>query len=219
MNRHTVRQWLPLIISVLWVFCATAMLLLFNRYILMTLPLGLRMVLMLLNYWALAAVPLFLGLRSHYRPFQKEHLGMQLLWGLVIAIGISLVCTLLPHLLGLGQYVGGDYGYTEPWQFIYQLIYYVAAVGLVEEFVFRGFIFHRLRLLFHSEWTAIWISSALFGLFHFGSGDILQILSTGLMGVFWCLCRKKLRHCTLLSLIIAHGIYDWLICLWAYIFR
>lgn len=218
MIRSVTRLWLPLVVSVIWVFLATALMLLFNRYLLMSLPLGLRMVLMILTYWALAAVPLIFAVRDRYRPFPAEKLGLQLLWGLGIGAALSAVCTLLPHLLGWGHLVGGGQTYyTQLWQFAYQLVYYVAAVGLVEEFIFRGFLFHRLRLLFRSEWAAILISSALFGLFHFGSGDVLQMLSTGLLGGVFCLCRKKLRHCTLLSLIIAHGIYDWMIIVWAFL--
>ena len=39
-----------------------------------------------------------------------------------------------------------------------------------------------------------------------------------LLGVVLCLCRLKIRHCTLLSLVIAHGVYDALISVFASIF-
>ena len=34
------------------------------------------------------------------------------------------------------------------------------------------------------------------------------------MGLLYCLYREKVKDCTLLSLIIAHGLYDGLIVLW-----
>lgn len=216
MRKH--KLWFSLIVSVLWAFFALVLLMLYNQSLMRTLPLGLRMVVNLVVRWSLAAVPLVFAIRERYRSFQKEKLGLQLLWGLGIGVGMSMICTLIPHLLGLGDYVGGHYGYTKLWQFAYELVYLVAGVALVEEFLFRGYFYHRLRLLFRSEWAAIWISSGLFGLFHW-SGGILQVLVTGLLGLFWCLCRKKLRHCTLLSLILAHGLYDWLIVCWAHIFQ
>ena len=218
MIRTIIKHWIPLVVSTFWIFFATAVVVLFNRYLLMRLPLGLRMVLMFINYWSIAAVPVFFALRERYLPFQKNKMALQGLWGLVIGVGLSLAVTFVPHLLGLGHLVGGDQKYSHLWQFIYQLLYYLAAVAAVEEFLFRGFLYHKLLLLFRKEWVAIVVSSILFGLFHFGSGDILQVLSTGAMGMLLCLCRKKLRHCTLLSLIIAHGLYDWLICLWAWVF-
>ena len=219
MSPRRLHLLLQLAISVLWIFFSTAMLLLFNQYILMLLPLGARMILTFITYWALAAVPLIFTIKYRYCPFQTNHLCLQLLWGVGIGGAMSVVCTLLPHLLGLGRFLGGNMGFSKPWQFIYQFVYFVAAVGLVEEFLFRGFLYHRVRLLFHREWVAILITSVLFGLFHFGYGDILQILSTGLIGAFFCLCRQRLRYCTLLSLVIAHGVYDWLICFWAWFFR
>lgn len=211
------KLWFSLTVSVLWAFFALGLLILYNSYLMSALPLGVRIPLNLMLRWSLAAVPLVFAIREKYRPFQREGLGRQLFWGLTIGVGMSLICTLVPHLLGLGKYFGGNYGYTRLWQFGYELVYLVAGVALVEEFLFRGYFYHKLRLLFRSEWVAIFLSSALFGLFHW-SGGILQMLITGLLGVFWCLCRKKLRHCTLLSLIIAHGLYDWLIIIWAHIF-
>lgn len=95
-------------------------------------------------------------------------------------------------------------------------VFYLTSVGAVEEYIFRGFLVKRLEKLISSQWAVIGISSLFFGLFHVMSGDVLQILITGLIGAFYCLCHKKLPHCSLLSLVIAHGLYDWLIDLWAF---
>ncbi len=43
----------------------------------------------------------------------------------------------------------------------------------------------------------------------------LQMLFTAFLGVIFCLCKRYLKHCSTLSLIIAHGVYDALITVFA----
>jgi len=66
----------------------------------------------------------------------------------------------------------------------------------------------------NSKWFAIIISSLLFGLFHIFNGNIIQIFVTAFIGFLYCVFREKIKGCTLLSLIIAHGVYDAMIVLW-----
>ena len=66
--------------------------------------------------------------------------------------------------------------------------------------------------------AAFVISSVLFGLFHIFSGSIVQVILTAMIGLLLCICKRKIRHCTLLSLILAHGIYDALISVWSFVF-
>ena len=140
---------------------------------------------------------------------------MNILCVIILGAAMSVVLTLTPNLLGFGQYFDSGKRYQYLWQFIYELFYCVLAVGAVEEFVFRGFIYERIKNIGKNEMTAVIGSSVLFGLFHIFGGNILQIFMTALMGAFWCACRLKIKNCTTLSLIVAHGIYDWLITVWA----
>lgn len=211
------RQWLSLGIGIAWVFCAYVLIKLLLRYVPNDFPSQLRMPLIIGCNWLIGLGPLVLSIRDKHRFFETKRLDLQLLWGLAAALVPSLLLTVLPHLVGLGHMVGGSAHYT-PMALLREGITYLIAVALVEEFVFRGFVYRRLKQLIPSEWAVMWISSGLFGLFHFMNGDFLQPLVTGALGFFWCLCRKKLPHCTLLSLIVGHAVYDWLICLWAYIF-
>ncbi|MBD5143894.1 MAG: CPBP family intramembrane metalloprotease, partial [Ruminococcus sp.] len=73
----------------------------------------------------------------------------------------------------------------------------------------------KIKGVFGSEAVAVIGSSILFGLFHILGGDIGQMLVTGFLGILFCLCRKKIKDCSTLSLIIMHGIYDALITVWA----
>jgi len=62
-----------------------------------------------------------------------------------------------------------------------------------------------------SRWFPILVSSILFGLFHVFNWNLIQILLTMLMGIYWCVCREKVERCTLLSLIIAHALHNTLL--------
>lgn len=195
---------------------------LFNQYLLMLLPLPARMVSMIPVYWLIALAPFVIkalrGDRLADYGFSAEKLPCQILTGLTIGVLMSLVLTLLPHLAGLGSWVDNGTRYQHPWQFVYEFVYCTAAVGCVEEFVFRGFLYHKLNHL-SGETAAILISSALFGLFHLFGGSIAQVVMTALLGAFFCLCRKWFRNCTTFSLILAHGVYDALIAVWLFVFR
>ncbi len=190
----------------------------FQQKFLMQLSLLARMAASIFVYWAIALVPLGVMVIAGDKPgdygFRKEGMPSQMLWGLAVGGILSFVLTLLPHLLGYGEWVNNGRYYQYFWQFVYEFSYTVLAVGAVEEFVFRGFVYSKVKALGNSETMAVIVSSLLFGLFHFLSGNILQIILTGCLGAFLCICRLKIKHCSTLSLIIAHGVYDGLISVW-----
>ncbi len=207
-----------LVIGFLGSIAGTYGVILFNQFVLIRLPLGLRMASMILMYWLIAAVPIIAAAVHKMRlsdfGFTKNKLGVQILWGLPIGAAMSVVLTLMPHLLGFGEYFSSGKNYQYLWQFVYELFYCVLAIGAVEEFVFRGFIYEQIKKIGKNETTAVIASSVLFGLFHIFGGNILQMLMTAVIGAFFCACRLKIKNCTILSLIVAHGFYDWLIVLW-----
>lgn len=196
--------------------CCTAA---FGRLLLPALPMWLRMLTMPPAYWLIALAPALIMRLEGDKPvdygFSRNNIPSQLLTGLLIALGMSLAFTLLPHMLGFGEHVDNGHRYKYLWQFVYEFIYCVIAIGFTEEFVFRGFVYARLKSMFSGEMPAIIVSSVLFGLFHVLGGNIVQMLVTALLGGLFCLCRLKIKSCSTLSLIIAHGIYDALISLWA----
>ncbi len=194
----------------------------FNQYVLMSLPFFVRMVLMIVTYWSIALVPFCMVVFNKEKwsdyGFSKEKIGCQVLIGLGIALCMSFVFTVIPHLAGKNDWVNNQHQYQYMWQFIYDFVDYIFAIALVEEFVFRGFFYRKLEVLFGSAVGAIIGSSVLFGLFHFGGGNIVQIFLTGIIGTIFCICRIKIKNCTLLSAVIAHGVYDALITVWLNVF-
>lgn len=194
-------------------------LVMFNSYLLMSIPLVARMVAMIVLYWLVALVPAVIMLVDKEKlsdyGFSAEKIPLQIVVGVIIGVLMSVVLTLIPHLAGYGEYFNSGNDYNQPWQFVYEFIYCIIAVGFVEEFIFRGFIFSRVKSLGRNNIVAVIVSSVLFGFFHIFGGNPLQIFTTALIGAFFCLCRLKIKNCTLLSLIIAHGVYDALITVWS----
>lgn len=205
------------IIAVCGVFACVFGIRLFNQYLLMSFPLATRMVLMIVIQWSLFLVPGILMLTQKERfgdfGFTKKNMPQQILIGIVLAVLMSGVLTVLPILLGLKDMVGST-SYTQAWQFIYQFFFAIFGVALTEELVFRGYLFHNLLKIKNSRWFAIIISSVIFGLFHIFSGNLIQIFTTAVIGFIYCMAREKIKGCSILSLIVAHGLYDAMIVLW-----
>ena len=191
----------------------------FNQFVMMSLSLGMRMVSMILTYWLIALIPIVVMLANKDRltdyGFSKNKIWTQIIVGILIGVVMSVVLTLMPHLFGLGEFVDSGKRYVYLWQFAYEFLYCILAVGLVEEFVFRGFIFEKTKRIGGKDIIAVTISSVLFGVFHLFSGNIVQMLMTAFLGALFCVCRLKIKNCSTLSLIIGHGVYDAMITVFA----
>ena len=193
--------------------------LMFNRYLLISLPLAARMVCMVVSYWLIALVPIFMMRWSKQSinsiGFTKEKMGMQVVIGMVSGLVIASLYFLVPYFMGFGAVVDNGSRYTKLWQFAFELMYFIVAVGAVEEIVFRGFVYSQIKEIFKNEWVAIIGSSALFGLFHILIGNMVQVCITTIIGFIFCMVRYKIKGCTILSLIIMHGVYDFMIMLYS----
>lgn len=191
----------------------------FNRFVLMSLPIVIRMVCMILTYWLIALIPAIVMIVNKDKltdyGFSKEKIGMQIIVGILIGTVMSVLLTLIPHQIGFGEFVDSGKRYKYLWQFIYEFFYCIFAIGLVEEFVFRGFIFEKIKRVAGKDIIAVIISSVFFGVFHFFSGNLVQMVMTACIGAFFCFCRLKIKNSSTLSLIIGHGVYDALITVFA----
>lgn len=211
------RPVLQSIIAICGVFIAVYGLRLFNEHLLFKFSLFPRMILMVITQWTLFLVPAILMRIQNEKfgglGFSKDKIPKQILSGILLALVMSAILTVLPILLGFRDMVGSA-SYKHVWQFLFEFIYTILGVALAEELVFRGYLFHKLLQIKNSRWFAIILSSVLFGLFHIFSGDIIRVFMTAIIGFIYCIYREKVKDCTLLSLIIAHGLYDGLIVLW-----
>lgn len=207
-----------IIIGYIGVMLCTLGLVMFFKYVLMSLPLVLRMAAGIIFYWIIALVPLIIIFASKEKftdyGFAKEHIPKQIITGIGLGITLSFVFTVIPHLLGYGEYFNSGKEYTHIWQYVYEFVYCIIAIGSVEELVFRGFFYVRLQRITNNS-AALIISSILFGAFHIFGGNIAQLITTAFLGALFCIFRSKIKNFTLLSLIIMHGIYDALITVWS----
>ena len=213
------KEWIFLIVGFFGAMLGLYGVIAFNRFVLMSLPLVLRMVCMPIVYWLIALIPIIVMFVNKDKlveyGFVKDKIQLQIIVGVLIGIAMSVILTLIPHLLGIGEYVDNGKRYEYLWQFIYEFFYCILAVGFVEEFVFRGFVYKKIKTISQKDIIAIIVSSVLFGAFHLFGGNIIQMMMTSFIGAFFCFCRLKIKNCSTLSLIIAHGVYDALITVFA----
>lgn len=206
-----------LLIAIFGTFVSVFGIFMFNQHLLMSFSQPLRMILIIIMQWLLFLVPGILMIVNKEKlsdiGFRKEKIALQVAIGVLLAVSMSLVLTVFPIILGFKDMVGNTV-YTQTWKFVYQFIYAIFGVALAEELIFRGYIFNKLLEIKNSKWFAIIISSLLFGLFHIFNGNIIQVFMTAFLGLLFCIFREKIKGCTLLSLIIAHGVYDAMIVLW-----
>ena len=214
------KAMVQLTISITGVFITLYAVILFNQHLLMTFTLETRMVLMILSQWILFLVPGILMWRNRERiadfGFKRNNIFKQIVTGIVLALIMSLLLTVIPILLGFEEMVSSNQ-YTRLWQFLYGFGYTIIGVALVEELIFRGYIFHKLLQLKDNKVFAILLSSGLFGLFHIFNGNLIQVLLTTIIGIIYCILREKIPSCTTLSLIVLHGVYDALITVWVFL--
>lgn len=149
---------------------------------------------------AVRGVPLARGLG-----FSTDGLARQATVALILfAVTISFV--LVPALFGADA-VGEPE--TRTFQFIYQIVKVMIFVGLGEELVWRGYVLTQASLALGSEKAGIFVSSMLFGLWHYPvGGDLLQVVGAALLGLLYALARYRIKRCSTLATGLAHGLHD-----------
>jgi uncharacterized protein len=87
------------------------------------------------------------------------------------------------------------------------LLYYtVITAGVTEELLFRGYLLPRLELLIRNRQAAIFLSSLLFGLGHYGFGTFINI--AGAMVIGWILALYYDRWRNIKVMILFHILWD-----------
>jgi membrane protease YdiL (CAAX protease family) len=142
---------------------------------------------------------------------KAPHSWWRVLLHSVVVAGMVFILVLLIERAGyrrnLGQFnfVKGNIELTS-----YEIVYAFIAAGLYEEFIFRGFLLHRLAMMFGGG-RAAWVTACVFqaGLFGYAHAyqNPLGIVMTGAIGlIFGLLFLTSGRN--LWTPIIAHGLYD-----------
>lgn len=135
-------------------------------------------------------------------PLDRLGINRRGIW-LGLACGLALVIARALVLLGVIRPLGPPD--LSLGSLIAQIAYYIGLVGLVEELLFRGLIYRALEDWRGTPW-AIWISSLVFGLWHFFGQGWLVGVATIFYGLIFALMRRRAGG--IIGLIFAHGFMD-----------
>jgi hypothetical protein len=89
------------------------------------------------------------------------------------------------------------------------LIFTALTAGVTEEIIFRGYLQPRIQNIFGSAFSAIFISSVLFGLLHYGYGTLINMIGPFFIGTVFSFYYWKYRNIKVL--IICHFLWDLLV--------
>ncbi|MDP4108994.1 MAG: type II CAAX endopeptidase family protein [Bacillota bacterium] len=181
----------------------------------------LKIALTILVYAAMTAIPYLICLAKKITfselGYKKGEIKSQLFAGIGIFLVIFGLTVILPLLLGTDKSEVLSFKCTTPGRLAFYLFFDFLFVGFGEEFIFRGYFMRRLDAAFHSETAALVLSSVLFGLWHYPHNhNVLQVLTTSVIGLFYGLSLSRIKDCSLLSVSIAHGLQDSAIMLFSY---
>ena len=173
----------------------------------------------LISYYALwwvVLIPIFLFMRGNKETcgdlgFTKAKMPPQILTGILLGLVTSFALSGIVTLAGQRELL---YGFTEgdipaPGVLAYRIFEVMILTALVEEIIFRGYLFKKIMDVKNSKLLAIIVTALLFGFMHIVNGpNIIFIISPTIFGFIYGACRANLKNCSLLSLIIAHGLHD-----------
>lgn len=189
---------------------------LFQRHILSGFPQGLQLALRVPLAWlvALPAIVILIIRRDRLvtlRP-TKRGLPAQLITGIVLGILVFAATHGLLYLLDALGIITFTPAKSEISLFnsLYKLAYFLIAIGASEEFLFRCFFYEKFKRVFKTDRAALLGSSLLFALLHIING-YANLVFIFIIAIVFAALRLKLKSCTLISLIVMHGVYDWLI--------
>lgn len=88
-------------------------------------------------------------------------------------------------------------------------LFYQSIVAIVEEIVFRGFLLVKIEQWTKSSNAAIFLTAIIFGLLHFLTTESIAALVMSFVGgLLFAIAIKKIKYCSIYSLMLAHLIYN-----------
>ena len=163
--------------------------------------------LVIILYTSVAVIAMKLTGQTHVLRPVKRNLWLQALIGLGLAATLCFFFGILPILFDtslVGSHMEPDAG-----RLVILAVEDLFFVGIGEEVFFRGYVQNQFEIwLGRRKIFAPLIAGILFGLWHLINGSLLQMLIASVIGCVFGYARAYVKDCTLLSVIIAHGFYD-----------
>jgi membrane protease YdiL (CAAX protease family) len=139
---------------------------------------------------------------------------LQIVWALALFAMLTVLFVGLPVLFGQAL---SDMVPTRD-SLLFAIPYKLLFVGFAEELLFRGYFLNSLTRLINSKIASVILSSILFGLWHFIlSGSIFQVIVTTTIGLIIAFPRAYAKNCSIVSVSLAHGLYDSLLNVFSWI--
>lgn len=137
----------------------------------------------------------------------KNRLWLQISIGVGLAAVLCFAVGIIPILCGT-SFIGSHRDMSIGRIFIVA-IQDMLFVGVGEEIVFRGYIQNQFTIWIKKcKWISPLIAAVLFGFWHLINGNLIQVLFTTVIGCIFGYSKYFIQNCSLLSVIIAHGLYD-----------
>ncbi len=163
--------------------------------------------LLIVAYTAVAVAAIFLTGQKHILLPSKNRLWLQILIGIGIAAVLCFLIGVIPILCGTS--LVGAHSDASVTLILVAAVQDILFVGVGEEIVFRGYIQNQFTFwLKKCKWLAPLIAAAIFGLWHIINGSLVQVLFTTVIGCVFGYVKYFIKDCSLLSVMIAHGLYD-----------
>lgn len=86
------------------------------------------------------------------------------------------------------------------------LIFGCLTAGVVEEFIYRGYLMPRIEILINNKWAVIVLSSLLFGIAHVSNFSLIGVVVPTLIGFVFSFHYYKYKNITVLM--VAHFLID-----------
>lgn len=160
-------------------------------------------------------IPVFLVQRK-WGVYQREEVHFcdvrQYLFGILLLIPYFAVYFLVYKTSNFDYIVFG----LNVWNVLWAFFYYVVIVAITEEYVFRIFFQGELSVLLgRLRMLAPLISAILFAVIHIPQGnDDIVWMAFG-CGLVLGYAKQYIKQCTFVSLVVAHGLYDFLVMIFA----
>lgn len=163
--------------------------------------------LIIVAFTAVAVTAMFLtGQQKKLLP-SKNKLWLQILIGVGIAVLLCFFIGILPILCGTSLI--GSHSDMSVGNILLASMQDILFVSVGEEIVFRGYVQNQFSIwLKKCKWLAPLIAAVLFGFWHLINGSLIQVLFTTVIGCVFGYVKYFVKDCSLLSVIIAHGLYD-----------
>ena len=129
--------------------------------------------------------------------------------GVALALILSLCIAVIPSLFGL--YLVGEGTAVSLTELLYDFFFYLLVIGPVEELMFRVYLQELfMDFLPQKKWLGVVLASLLFGLYHWINGNLMQVIFTFGIGLYFGFAKYKLKNCGYTAVALGHGLYDFL---------